>query len=205
MTDSNSLADDVADQYKQLIRVQDEKFREVQRENEQLRNEVESFMSRSLKASSVVAADKMEALKEENAALHDEVQHLEKEAATKVLRYERELKRSRQKVAELEGQRQSMLVSYDQLERTVDALRKEAQELRSVQAAGDRAKSAGSELVLALAAEDAERQAEEYRKDRADLLELLNTIVQAVPQARAFVEGLDRHSSAEAAPGIAED
>merc|ERR1719384_2091400 len=83
--------EDIADQYKQLIRVQDEKFREAQKENEGLRAEVEAFMRRSLQASSTALAGKMEALRMENEALHVEVAQLEQESNERSSRLEQEL------------------------------------------------------------------------------------------------------------------
>merc|ERR1712151_1077547 len=126
----SALSEDVADQYKQLIRVQDEKFREVQRENEGLRAEVEAFMRRSLQASSAALIGKMDALKMENQALHTEVAQLEQEAAAGTARLEQELQRSRAYICELEQQRQSMAIGYEQVERTSAAMQAEVAGLK---------------------------------------------------------------------------
>lgn len=181
----SALAEDVADQYKQLIRVQDEKFREVQRENEQLRAEVEAFMRRSLQASSEALLEKMEALKLENEALHREVVQLEEEGSERILRLEREVRQGRGYILELEQQRQSMVLGYEQIERTSDAFRREVEDLRAVEKATARAKAAGgSELILALAAEDAQRRVEELERERADLFSFLGCIVAAHPEVQ---------------------
>mmetsp|Transcript_158485 Transcript_158485/g.508418 ORF Transcript_158485/g.508418 Transcript_158485/m.508418 type:complete len:956 (-) Transcript_158485:61-2928(-) len=195
----SALAEDVADQYKQLIRVQDAKFREVQNENEQLRSEVETFMSRSLQASSEALLEKMEALRMENEALHKEVAQLEEEGSDRIVRLERELRQSRSYICELEQQRQSMAVGYEQVERSSEALRRELEELRSGQKAADRSRAAGgSELVLALAAEDAQRRVEELERERADMLELMGCIIGACPEAKRFVASLEVTSAGAA-------
>merc|ERR1712194_915211 len=101
----------------------------------------------------------MDALKLENEALHKEVAELEEEGSSRMARLECELRQCRSYVTELEQQRQSMVVGYEQVERTSDALRREVEELRSSEKAAERAKAVGgSELVLALAAEDAQRR-----------------------------------------------
>merc|ERR1712110_525937 len=56
------MEEDVADHYKQIIRVQDTELREVRKENEHLRGEVEAFMNRVLQAKSVALADKTTAM-----------------------------------------------------------------------------------------------------------------------------------------------
>lgn len=119
----SGLSEDVADHYKQLIRVQDEELREVRHENEQLRSEVEAFMTRSLKASSAALADKADALETENKALHLEVEQLQSRRDQEVSRLETERNKLRMAVSELELQLQSMAVSYGQVEQNNAELR----------------------------------------------------------------------------------
>lgn len=117
------LSEDVAEHYKQLIRVQDADLREVRHENEQLRSEVEAFMKRTLKASSAALADKADALEMENKALHLEVNELQQELDQRVDRLEQERQKLRVAVSELELQLQSMAVSYGQVEQNNAELR----------------------------------------------------------------------------------
>jgi len=117
------LSEDVAEHYKQLIRVQDADLREVRHENEQLRSEVEAFMNRTLKASSAALADKADALEMENKALHLEVNELQQELDQRVGRLEQERHKLRVAVSELELQLQSMAVSYGQVEQNNAELR----------------------------------------------------------------------------------
>ncbi|CAK0866791.1 unnamed protein product, partial [Prorocentrum cordatum] len=91
---ASALSEDVADHYKQLIRVQDSELREVRKENEGLRSEVEAFMRRALQASSAALAEKTAALQEENAALHAELDQLTEEAEVQAQRSRRERDRS---------------------------------------------------------------------------------------------------------------
>jgi len=119
----NGLSEDVAEHYKQLIRVQDAELREVRHENEQLRSEVEAFMTRSLKASSAALADKADALEMENKALHLEVEQLQSKRDEEVSRLEKERNKLRAAVSELELQLQSMAVSYGQVEQNNAELR----------------------------------------------------------------------------------
>ena len=119
----NGLSEDVAEHYKQLIRVQDAELREVRHENEQLRAEVEAFMTRSLKASSAALADKADALEMENKALHLEVEQLQSKRDEEVSRLEKERNKLRAAVSELELQLQSMAVSYGQVEQNNAELR----------------------------------------------------------------------------------
>lgn len=119
----SGLSEDVAEHYKQLIRVQDEELREVRHENEQLRSEVEAFMTRSLKASSAALADKADALEMENKALHLEVEQLQSKRDEEVGRLENERNKLRAAVSELELQLQSMAISYGQVEQNNAELR----------------------------------------------------------------------------------
>eukprot|EP00931_Biecheleriopsis_adriatica_P116578 TRINITY_DN92206_c0_g1_i1.p1 TRINITY_DN92206_c0_g1~~TRINITY_DN92206_c0_g1_i1.p1 ORF type:complete len:872 (+),score=244.38 TRINITY_DN92206_c0_g1_i1:29-2617(+) len=118
-----ALSEDVADHYKQLIRVQDTELREVRHENEQLRSEVEAFMTRTLKAGSMALADKADALDMENKALHTEVEQLQAELEQRSSRLEGERNKLRAMVTELELQLQSMAVSYGQVEQNNAELR----------------------------------------------------------------------------------
>ncbi|CAE7865662.1 unnamed protein product, partial [Symbiodinium necroappetens] len=126
------LSEDVAEHYKQLIRVQDADLREVRHENEQLRSEVEAFMKRTLKASSAALADKADALEMENKALHLEVNELQQELDQRVGRLEQERQKLRVAVSELELQLQSMAVSYGQVEQNNAELRAAIAALSSV-------------------------------------------------------------------------
>merc|ERR1712125_28684 len=119
------MEEDVADHYKQIIRVQDTELREVRKENEHLRGEVEAFMRRALQAKSVALVEKMNALQLENEALHTEVVELTQESVDTTARLELERSQLRTAVVELEQQVQSMAVGYEQMERTSEELSRE--------------------------------------------------------------------------------
>jgi len=200
-----SMAEDVADQYKQLIRVQDEKFREVQKENEGLRAEVEAFMRRSLQASSAALVGKMDSLRMENEALHAEVAQLEQESTERSTRLEQELQRSRSYILELEQQRQSMAVGYEQVERTSEALRAEVNSLKVAVAVAKAAQPGtkdASREAITKEAEEARQRVEELKGERADLLDLLGCVIAACPEASKFVAplGLSEVLSESGAP-----
>lgn len=196
---SAALSEDVADQYKQLIRVQDEKFREIQKENESLRGEVGAFMRRTLQASSLALVEKVSALRLENDALQREMAQLEEENSQTVARLEHQLHHCRAYVCELEQQHHSMAVGYEQIERDAEAFRLEADRLRSALAASERVRGASlvadasesnQRLALANEVEEARRFVAALQHDKADLLELLGCLVAAFPDAACFVAPL---------------
>jgi len=184
-----ALSEDVADHYKQLIRVQDSDLREVRRENEQLRGEVEAFMQRSLQASSFALVDKMTAMQLENEALHAEVEQLLNEAEERQKRTDRERKQLRLVVTELEQQLQSMALGYEQVERTSEVLAQENTQLRALSATVGTSNSsiapAQREEVLSRELACAQRHVSELQVERAELLELLGHLAAARPEAAA--------------------
>jgi len=185
-----ALSEDVADHYKQLIRVQDSDLREVRKENEHLRREVESFMQRSLQASSAALVEKMEAVQAENDALHTEVEQLSSEREEQSRCLEEERRRFRNSVHELEQQLHSVAVGYEQVERGSEALSRENAELRaklsvSKRSSGGNAAQQTEGLELEVAG--AKQRIEELQVERADLLDLLGRIMVACPGARALV------------------
>lgn len=184
-----ALSEDVADHYKQLIRVQDTALREVRRENEQLRGEVEAFMQRSLQASSFALVDKMTAMQLENEALHAEVEQLLNEAEERQKRADRERKQLRLVVTELEQQLQSMALGYEQVERTSEALAQENTQLRAMTATVGASNSSVSpaqrEEVLSRELASAQRHVSELQVEHAELLELLGHLAAARPGATA--------------------
>jgi len=203
-----SLAEDVADEYKQLIRVQDSELREVRRENEQLRVEVEAFMRKSLQASSFAIVDKTNAMQLENEALHEEVAQLTQEVEERSSRLEHERQQLRGTVSELEQQLQSMAIGYEQVERTSEALTRDNAQLRASLEAAERARRQGADapqrlLALEQEAASARQRAEELQRERTDLLELLGHIVATCPDAARFVAPLGVPVSLPVAAGVA--
>lgn len=200
-----SLAEDVADQYKQLIRVQDDRFQQVQHENEQLRSEVEAFMRRSLQASSQALPDKIAAMRLENDALHKEVLQLEERCGERVSRLERELQQSRLYIRELEHQRQAVAVGYEQVEKTCETLRCELARAKVAPGAAERASrySGPSEdcLTLALEAEEQQLKAQELQVERANLLDLFGRIIAEHPEVRGMLAGISELSASSLAGG----
>ncbi|CAE8594943.1 unnamed protein product, partial [Polarella glacialis] len=170
-----ALSEDVADHYKQLIRVQDTELREVRHENEQLRAEVETFMVRSLRAGSAALADKADALETENEALRTESEQLQNEMDERVSRLERERKQLRATVSELELQLQAMAVGYGQVELSNTELR---------------ASLAAAPGSSPQAAADSPGRVEELLSERQSLLELLGALVANFPEASRFVAPL---------------
>lgn len=194
-----ALSEDVADHYKQLIRVQDTELREVRKENEHLRREVEAFMVRSLHASSVALTEKAEALERENELLHTEVGQLQEELDERGFQLEHERCQSRSVIAELERELHSVAVGYEQVEQASAAQAKEAAAARAQLAAAERylgGVGASPEeaprrcLELEREAAALRRKAEDMKVERGDLLELLGRIAAACPEARAFVAPL---------------
>lgn len=216
-----ALSEDVADHYKQIIRVQDSELREVRKENEHLRREVENFMVRSLQASSAALSDKAEALQSENQALHTEVAQLQDELEEQSRTLEHERRASRAHIAELERELHSVAVGYEQVEQASAAAAKETAAVRAQLTAAERfiggvgaSPDDAPRRCLELERETAtlRRREEEMKAERADLLELLGTIAASCPEARAFVaplgESLAPHfitaSTASGQPPIAE-
>jgi len=201
-----TLSEDVADDYKQLIRVTDSQLREVRGENELLRAEVEAFMQRSLQASSFATVEKVNALQQENEALHTEVEQLTQEVDERTARFDHERQQLRASVQELEQQLQSMAVWYEQVERNSQSQVRENARLKarleSLEQAGA---PAGADAERCMAAErelSAMRQHnEELRVDRAELLELLGCIVAACPGAASFVAPLGASAAVSTAGG----
>lgn len=183
---SSSLSDDIADHYKQLIRVQDTELREVRRENEQLRAEVEAFMRRSLGAGSFALVDKSAALQEENEALHEELEQLQKEVEDVRGHSERERSQLRAAISELEQQLKSMAVGYEQVERS------NAELSASLAAVGTAAR-------LADLGVDPARKVQELSAERQELLDLLGFLVAEIPEARRYVAPLGDAAAAVAA------
>lgn len=187
---SGSLNEDIADQYRQLIRVQDEDLQEVKRENEGLRKEVETFMARSLQASSMALAEKVESMEIENQALHEEVGELTAEVAEQKKRFEVETRRLRSQVRELEQQLQSVVIAYDQVERQSQSLVHQNTVLRhectrSRGGTNGNAPAESDKEVIALRV-----QVEELQQEKMDLFEMLGHIVAACPEATKFVAPL---------------
>eukprot|EP00929_Paragymnodinium_shiwhaense_P092910 TRINITY_DN52942_c0_g1_i1.p1 TRINITY_DN52942_c0_g1~~TRINITY_DN52942_c0_g1_i1.p1 ORF type:complete len:930 (+),score=251.88 TRINITY_DN52942_c0_g1_i1:120-2909(+) len=186
-TGGAALSEDVADHYKQLIRVQDEELREVRKENEHLRGEVEAFMRKALQAKSAAMVEKMDALELENDALHTEVAQLLKETEDRDAAYERERGELRGAVVSLEQQLEAMAVGYEQVERTSEALARENEELRGKLGNGGVSKAAAKDADSSpeASAAMANRVTEELRSERDDLLELLGRISAECPEAVA--------------------
>lgn len=194
-----ALSEDVADHYKQIIRVQDTELREVRKENEHLRREVENFMVRSLHASSAALSEKANALQAETEALHVEVGQLQEELEEQSRNLEHERRSSRAHVAELERELHSVAVGYEQVEQASAAHAKETAAARTQLAAAERfiggvgaTPEDAPRRCLELERESASlrRREEDMKCERADLLELLGRIAAACPEARAFVAPL---------------
>eukprot|EP00928_Gymnodinium_smaydae_P075633 TRINITY_DN5863_c0_g3_i1.p1 TRINITY_DN5863_c0_g3~~TRINITY_DN5863_c0_g3_i1.p1 ORF type:complete len:1022 (-),score=244.12 TRINITY_DN5863_c0_g3_i1:387-3410(-) len=210
-----ALSEDVADHYKQLIRVQDSELREVRKENEHLRGEVETFMRRALQAKSFAVADTLEAVRLENEALHTEVHQLTQEVATKEASLEEAKNHFRGMVCDMEQQLQSIAVAYEQLDMSAEATTQENAELRAELDREKRSRAGAvasptenASAALERRAERAERQADEVRAERDDLLELLGRIAASCPDAARFVAPLGQlaapqQASAAAAVGTA--
>merc|ERR1712013_26607 len=88
-------------------------------------------MARSLQASSIALAEKMDAMRAENEALHIEVADLTDEMAKQQARLEAEARRLRGSVCELEQQLQSVAIGYEQIERQSQGLSRQNAELRA--------------------------------------------------------------------------
>eukprot|EP00927_Polykrikos_kofoidii_P076833 TRINITY_DN73858_c0_g1_i1.p1 TRINITY_DN73858_c0_g1~~TRINITY_DN73858_c0_g1_i1.p1 ORF type:complete len:995 (-),score=205.72 TRINITY_DN73858_c0_g1_i1:64-3048(-) len=200
----SALSEDVADHYKQLIRVQDVELREVRKENEHLRSEVEAFMRRALQAKSVALVEKMNAMEKENEALQTEVGQLFQEKEERDARYEEESGRLRAAVCELEQQLQSMAVGYEQVERTSESLARDNAELRAElavlrQCNGSGGGGSGNDTVNRIVtvertAANALHAANELRRQRDDLLELLSRVAAMSPEAARLVAPLGQAS-----------
>lgn len=198
---SAAISEDIADHYKQIIRVQDAELSEVRKENDHLRGEVEAFMRRGLQAKSSVLAEKMVALQGENEALHSEVILLEQDVAARDAGLARDRLQLRTAVNDLEQQLQSMAVGYEQLECASEASSREVADLRAKLAA-ERARAAsggvgdaGGEGAAAAALEAAgvRRRCGELEGERDDLLELLGRLATACPEVAApFVAPLGK-------------
>lgn len=173
---SGALNEDVADHYKQLIRVQDSELREVRHENEQLRAEVEAFMRRSLQASSTALADKADMLEQENEALRTEVEQIQAEMNTRVGRLKHERRLLQANVLELELQLQSMVVGYGQVEQSNAELRA--------------ALSAASPSSPGAVDNSVSRRIEDLETERGELLAALGCLVSKFPEALHFVAPL---------------
>jgi len=186
-----TLSADVADHYKQLIRVQDQDFREVQRENEHLRREVEGFMKRSLQASSIALVEKMEALQNENDALHEEVEQLTDKGERQEHQLADERDQARRIVGELEQQLQSVAVGYEQVEQKLAAMNRENSELREKLALQANTNSSVSAPIIDQEAA-AKQNLGDLRAQNADLLDLLGRVVAGCPEAAAFVAPLGK-------------
>jgi len=181
------LMEDVADHYKQLIKVQDSDLQEVRKENEQLRKEVEAFMLRSQQASSIALAEKMEAMQAENDALHCEVGDLTEELHKQKSQLEAERLRLRVSVSDLEKQLQAVAVGYEQVERQSDILSRENASLQSTLARNKPASGQEAQVKAERDVAAARLQISELQGERDDLYELLGRISATCPEASKII------------------
>jgi len=147
-------------------------------------------MRRSLQASSTALPEKMEAMQVENEALHVEVTDLKTELRQQQARFEAEHRRLRTYVCELEQQLQSVVTSYEQVERQSESLSRENAGLRTTVSTVSAIAGGQSQGALAQEVAAAQSQVQQLERERGDLLDMLGRIVAACPGAGGFVAPL---------------
>ncbi|CEM25445.1 unnamed protein product [Vitrella brassicaformis CCMP3155] len=184
------VSTDVAEHYKDLIKMQDNELRALKADNEKLRQEVAEYAKRSIAADSALLVVKLDALTEECKRLRQEVDTLTVESSRKEAALSTERQSNRVKITEMEKQLEALVVAYDALEASIATKDDELTNLRAtVEARQDATQVAQSE-AYAKALKDlmhTKRQLEDLRRDHDVLLEVLVLIAEEQPSTQQFL------------------